>query len=187
LTYSIGQTLSESAAGAGGTYFFRLNSPYDPDATGVGLSAFGYATWSAIYQNYRVLRSTIRLQGSATVASGGFANVTLAPTLNPTVPANKATWKAIPFAQTRTLTPQVNGGVNTVRMTMSPPLHSVAHVTRSQFVTDYDYTGQVGSNPGRQIYLALGFDSINSATAGTLAFYIQITFEVEWFNPFPLQ
>jgi hypothetical protein len=189
MTYSVGNIHVESAAGAGSATFFRLNSVYDPDATGVGTTATGYNTWSALFLNYKVKKVTVRVQGTVTgMATGGLANVTLAPVpYQPVLPANKQTWKLVRGARYKTLTNQAQGGQNHVEFLVNYDNAWVAEVTPSQYANDMDWSGTVGSNPARQNYLALCIDSINSATPATLAYNIQITYLVEWFNPVPIQ
>jgi hypothetical protein len=76
MTFASSGGVAESAAGSGATYFYRLNSVYDPDATGVGASAIGYTTWAALYLNYKVHKVTVRVQGTVTgMSAGSFANV----------------------------------------------------------------------------------------------------------------
>jgi hypothetical protein len=48
------------AAGALGKYIFRANSVYDPNSSGTGHQPLGYDQWSTVYNNYIVMRSTIK-------------------------------------------------------------------------------------------------------------------------------
>lgn len=188
-TYGFAGSVAESAAGLGGTYFFRANSVYDPDATGVGSTAVGYSTFSALFLNYRVRRVTIRLQGKISgMAATGVGTVVVAPVASQSVvPSNKQTWRMIPFARQRAVGLASDGGKNFVDITTSYDMAQVSRVTKSQFDSDFDFTGQVGSNPARQVFILVAVDSSNSASVATLYFNAQITYEVEWFNPVPLQ
>lgn len=188
MTYSTSISLTESAAGNGATYFYRLNSVYDPDSSGVGASAIGYSTWSALYLNYKVSRVTARIQGTAVCASGGFVNVIMAPVpFQAVVPANKQTWKLIPGSMFRATPPNANGGPTIVNMSRSYDLARVARVSKRQYDVDMDWSGQVGSNPARQTYLLIAIDSVGSGTVGSFSYNIQLTYQVEWFNPVPMQ
>lgn len=188
LSYATTISLAESAAGSGATYFYRLNSVYDPDASGVGGVAIGYNTYAALYLNYKVRRVTVRLQGTGTMASGGAMRVTLAPVpFQAVVPANKHTWVLIPGSVSKMIAPNANGGPTIVNLVAAYDNAAVARITPQQYSNDMDWSGAVGSNPARQNYLMLAIDTINSGTVGTLGYAIQITYEVEWFNPVPLQ
>jgi hypothetical protein len=189
MTFSNSHSITESAVGLGATYFYRLNSPYDPDATGVGSSAIGYTTWSGLFLNYKVRRVTVRVQGAASGMTGAaFANVTIAPVANqPVVPANKQTWKMMRGAKIYAVSPVANGGRNIIDHTANYDNAWIAEVTKQQYDVDMDFSGQVGSNPARQNYIMIAVDSVLSTSAATLAYNIQITYEVEWFNPVPMQ
>lgn len=186
--YSFKTSQAESAAGAGGAWFVRLNSVYDPDSSGVGATAFGYSSWAAQFLNYRVYRATMRAQVS--LVSGltqGFANVTVgALPWQSVLPANSQTWKMTPGNMMKALA-QSGGGPSVVEFTRTWSLPAVARVTPAQYRIDADYSGQVGSNPARQIYGFVGVESVGSSTAATFAMSIQLTYEVEWFNPVPVQ
>ncbi len=188
MTFPGSLAIAESAAGAGVTYFYRLNSPYDPDSSGVGTTAGGYSTWAALYLNYKVHRVTVRIQGTGTSASGSFMQFVTAPVPSQAVvPSNPQLWKTIPYSSIKTFTPQVNGGKNTFEVVRHYDLAQVARVTPAQYANDMDFSGAIGSNPARQIYLMTSVASYGSGTVATVYFTIQITYEVEWFNPVPMQ
>lgn len=189
MTFASSGGLAETAAGSGATYFFRLNSVYDPDATGVGASAVGYTTWSALYLNYKVHKVTVRIQGTVTgLSTGAMASIVLAPVPNqPVVPANKQTWKMIPGAKLKTVSNNSVGGVNMYNITSTYDLAAVARVTKQQYENDLDWSGVVGSNPARQTYAMFAVDGVNTSSVTTAVFNVQITYQVEWFNPVPMQ
>ena len=189
LTFSTTLALAESAAQAGNYWFYRLNSVYDPDASGVGAVAIGYNTWATLYLNYKVNRVTLRAQGVVTgLSSGSFGNIVFAPVPNQMViPANKQTWRVIPRSRLLTVTSEAVGGRNMFTLSSSYDLATVANVTRAQYSSDMDFSGAVGSNPSRQIYLVVTVDSTGSTSAATLVANIQLSYEVEWFNPTPIQ
>lgn len=189
MTFASSGALAESAAGSGATYFFRLNSVYDPDATGVGTTAIGYTTWSALYLNYKVHSVTVRIQGTVTgLSAGAFANVVLAPVaFQAVVPANKQTWKMIPGAKFQVVSNNSVGGRNMFNLEATYDIAAVARVTKQQYAADMDWSGQVGSNPVRMNYALVAVDGVNTSSVSTAVFNTQITYLVEWFNPVPLQ
>lgn len=188
-TFAAQLAIAESAAGSGVNHFFRLNSLYDPDASGVGATAIGYNTWSALFLNYKVRRVTARIQGTVTgLSTGAFASVVVAPlAAQAVVPSNKQTWKLIPGARLVTVANNGVGGKNMVEVIAPMDNAKIARVTKEQYENDMDFSGQVGSNPSRQNYLMISLDSVGSSSVATLSFNIQITYETEWFNPVPLQ
>lgn len=58
-----------STAGAGASYLFRGNGPFDPNQTGTGSQPTGYDQWSSFYQNQRTLGSKIRVRPMLTTAT----------------------------------------------------------------------------------------------------------------------
>ncbi len=68
---------------------FRANGPYDPDYTGTGSQPNMWDNWTAVYNRYRVISSSIHVSGinttsnavlsvsAASVPSGGFSQDTL--------------------------------------------------------------------------------------------------------------
>ncbi len=189
MTYGTRLAIPESAAGVGATYFFRLNSPYDPDYTGVGTVAIPYNTWAAIYLNYKVNKVTMR--AAATYGLGTtntFANITLVPLAYQAVmPTNTTTWKMLPFAVNKAISLANNGGENIAHLTANWDLHKVARITKQQYDDEADWSGQVGSNPARVIFGGICFQPVGSAVAATMYCDINLTMEVEWFNPVPMQ
>lgn len=179
----------ESAVSAGTTHFFRANSPYDPDSSGVGSSTFGYGNWTGVYQNYKVHRVTVRCQVQCYgMSTGGIGQVVVAPVANQSaVPSNPYTWKAIPYAKFVSLTNSNTGAPSVANMVVSYDLAAVCHVSKQQFRIDMDYAGTAASNPDKQIYILFGLASIGSTTPVSATLGIEITYEVEWFNPLPLQ
>lgn len=189
MSFGTSVAVAESAAGLGGTYAFRLNSPYDPDSSGVGSSAVGYSTWSALFLNYKVRRVTARVQASVKgMAAGSMATVTVVPVAGQAVlPGNKETWKMARMAQFQNIVNANEGGKNIATFTMDLDNAKIACVTKQQYDTDMDFSGQVGSNPARQNYLIACISSSGSATTATMLLTIQLTYLVEWFNPVVMQ
>lgn len=188
MSYALSGAGTEAAAGTGLSAFYRLNSVYDPDATGVGQSCGGYNTWSSLFLNYKVHRVTVRVQGTVNTASGSFGQVIVAPVASQAVvPSNPNYWRLIPYARVYTVAPNANGGRSTFLHTQTYDNAKIARVTKQQYDNDMDFSGAIGSNPARQIYLMIGMQSVSSGTPGTLVNSIQLTYEVEWFNPVPMQ
>lgn len=188
LCYSKVYSQAESAAGVGASYFFRLNSVYDPDSTGVGNVAIGYNTWSALYLNYKVRKATVRIIGQCSTTAGTPSLITVAPVPRQAViPSGADAWRVIPGAFTKLVMNSTDGGSNSFSFTGTWDLAKVAHVTRAQYDNDMDFSGSVGASPTREIFFFVGNQGVTSALASTFRYDIRITYEVEWFNPVPLQ
>ncbi len=180
--------LQESAAGSGASYFFRLNSVFDPDYTGVGNTAGGYSTWAALFLNYKVQRVTARVRGTYSGSAGSFGIVVVAPVAyQAVVPADPALWRTIPYSREYEVMNATEGGKNYFTHVQSYRNDQVARVTKQQYDIDMDFSGQVGSNPVRQNFLMVSLQGAGTTSAAKLTFFVDITYEVEWFNPVPMQ
>lgn len=188
MTFTSAFTVNEAAAGTGGVWFLRLNSVYDPDATGVGASAIGYSTWSGLFINYKVKRVTARVSGNYSGNNGGMGRLTLVPVpFQSVLPANAGTWPLLRQARSVVVGDQANGGKTVANFNVTYDLADIAGITKQQYAVDMDWSGQTGSNPARQLYLGLCLQSIGSAVVGRAFFTVMLSFDVEWFNPTPMQ
>ncbi len=61
-------TLTESAAGVGEVYVFRLNSLFDPNSTGVGDQPVGYDQWGELFRRSVVYATEVTLDAMVTTA-----------------------------------------------------------------------------------------------------------------------
>lgn len=188
MTYAAIYYITEAAAGSGATYWFRLNSVYDPDYSGTGTVAVPYNTWSGIYLNYKVRRATMRLSGTYNGSTGSCANVTIAPlAYQAVVPTNPNTWRILPYSNTKVVSMATNGGNSVAHLTSTFDLAQVCRITKQQYAIDMDWSGSIGSNPPRVVFGGVLFQPVGSTAAGTLTFTVNITYDVEWFNPVPMQ
>jgi hypothetical protein len=188
MSYVAPVAVTESAVYAGSTSFYRLNSIYDPDYSGVGTSVLGYTDWMDFFARYRVLKATVRFTGFVSgLSANGVGMIVLAPIpRSATVPANLNSWPAIPFGQYRVIAP-VDGGNNKADFTITYDMAEVSRITKEQYMDEAEYQGTKGTNPTREIFLFLGMRSINSGTIATMAGLIEISYEVELSDPFVLQ
>lgn len=188
MTFNGYQAIVEPALGTGISYFYRLNSVYDPDSSGVGTSATGYSTWAGHFLNYKVHRATVRVRAVASGATGGAVQAIIAPVPGQAVvPANFSLWRSIRGNSTKIIAPVTVGGQNVWEFTRTYELAQWLQVTKSQFQNDMDFSGAIASNPARQLYLMIGCAAVNGSAPGALAFTIDITYQVEWFNQTPMQ
>jgi hypothetical protein len=187
-TFAANGVLIESAVGAGTTYTYRLNSPFDPNLTGVGASTFGYAQYSAMYRNFRVLKATARVQAVVSnMSSNGLATFCLIPLSGGiTAPVNPFAWMAVPYSKAYPMADKTNGGNNVLNAVVTYDLPAIAKVSRQEYETDLDWAGNIVSNPVKELTLVLGLYSTGSSAVVNAAYNVQLTYLVEWFSPFPL-
>lgn len=97
------QTLTESAAGIGADYVFRLNSLYDPNSTGVGSQPVGYDQWASLFLRSVVYKGHFALEfvngGTSALEVGYYIKSGVASAL----PATPNAWASQYGARTRLL------------------------------------------------------------------------------------
>jgi len=186
MTYSQQNNITEAAASTGITYFYRLNSVFDPDFTGAGTTANGYTTFSPLFYTYRVRRATVRLLGTCTCSTSGFVDVVIAPLPVSVITSNPLSWRSIPGSDRVAIAPTTNGGKNMVDLTRTYDMAKVMRLTKQQFDSDMDFAADISTNPVRPVFFLVSACSVGSGTVGAFSYTLDITYEVEWSRPIPL-
>lgn len=156
-----------------GSYFFQLNSIYDPNTSGVGHQPYMRDTYSSLYSDYTVTGALVRL----TVSTGGSpATVTMRP--NP----GTGTITNIPLEAER--------GAARLTVTTAKPVSKKMYVSMAQFfgqtrniiLTDDIYSAAMGTSPTEGCYLGLAVLAADEATSITVYIDIKITYYVKFSN-----
>jgi len=160
----------------GGNYIMRLNSLYDPDQTGGGHQPYGYNTLESLYNRYRVINTSWRIQVPKTneiVQVGclpgnglgaGFSNFSL---LKETPRTRYFTQQ--PGGQCLTL----SGGVG---------IASIVGRTKSQYMADDRYQALVTSNPSEDADLVIMVANVLDVAQPNVAINIIMEFTAEFFD-----
>lgn len=164
------------AAGSAATYSWRGNSVYDPDYTGIGISAYHYAKFSLMYNRYRVTSSALEVStmvtGTGAVTAYLIATIANAPPgLNQLLAS-----KHVAYAQ---LCP---GGPATWKHKAGMPTNVVFGVPMVQVRSEDDFAGLVGGNPNNVWYWHMYFVN-NTAVATTVEIYMRILYKTLWSMP----
>lgn len=188
LTYSSVINITEGAAGAGAARYFRLNGVYDVDTTLGSTSTPGFSEWAAFYQNYRVWKTRVRIEGFATGGVGAtLAQVSLVPNGSAaSLPANIYSWPVQPFAKSVNICYRGDGGMNKATLDSTFDLPKLAHLTSTQYANDMDFSASNSTTPSRQLFAAVTVVGFGSAAVVTLTFQIWVSMLVEFFNPVQL-
>ncbi len=184
LAYETVFGLTESAPGAGDTHSFRLNSIFDPDFTGVGVSAMGYSTYNLFYTRYRVLAVRVYARVfAATGVAGGAQTAGFITTANSTFTSNPVYWPGQRGAVSAVLS-SVNGGANVMHtFDKRLPLHVVAGITADQYRIDQDYGAVFGANPVTPLYLHFFVHGLLSSSAEVARVDLRLIYDVELSQP----
>jgi len=171
--------LLSPAVGSVATNVFRLNSLYDPDLSGVGTSATGYAAAAALYNRYRVLRARAEISWtnlSTTIPATAFVvtnPVTTVGTSWTQIAGQRHVWyKSLSVAT----------GNSTAKHVVTVPLHEVYGVPYSQLRDEDDFAAVTGTNPNNGIYLHVGVFNDGGA-AGSVNIHVRIIYDVAWSIP----
>ncbi len=166
-------------AGGVAANVFRLNSVYDPDLSGVGVSASCYSQLTALYGRYRVLaaRSTVEFVNISTTTP-----LTVFMTANPvtTVGVNIAQILSQRFVWTAGLS--TTNGTGSVKHTIAAPVWKLYGVPEQQVRNEDDFAAVAGTNPNNGVFLHVGAYA-NGATGGNFNAHIRIEYDVVWSLP----
>lgn len=182
MVYNDFKDMTEAVVATGFTQTYSLTGLYDPDITGVGTQPITFDQWSAFFQRFRVtaVRYEVTFQ-SLLSAAPAWIGVTARATN--ALPAKIISWTEQPFTQFKLLGPYVGAsGTKILRARMEP--WTALGITKSQYMSDMDYTCSPSGNPTRQLYLInwiFGSTIIASARVHTRIFY-----EVELSEAAPL-
>lgn len=182
----------EGGVSAGIYNFYRLNGPYDPDTAVLSASTPGLAAIAAMYRSMRVWKTTVSANACAYGDAPASLMLSLIPTaFQPVLPSNPDYWPVQRLAASTPMRPTgyIGSGVLCLyqaQITRTFDLPTVGNLKVSQYRDEADYAGLTNSNPTRQLYCAVAI-STNCATAVNSKFHVRISYEIEFFDPYPLQ
>lgn len=180
LAYAEKITLLEASANVGSSYFFSLNSLFDPNSSGVGAQPVGFDQLSAMYGQFRVWKVRVRLSFDNPFTTSSAMYSTFA-TFQPVVPANPSAWLCQPFGISKMVSPL--GGASSCVLERSYSIPAVLGLTKTQYQSDMDFVGTPSGNPTRQAYLMVGAQSTTAGAVGGSNVYVQIEYEAEFSQP----
>lgn len=181
MTYTDASTLTEAAAWTGNHYTWRLNSIFDPNFTGVGSTAWGYTSITAMYALFRVVR--VRVIARLSLATSGQAIVGLMPGMNSTYSASYLGWQAQPNCISKTIQGNAGGEHSIANFDVTFDLAKLAGITPSQYQTDFDFAHAAGSNPTRNLYVSAFLAGQTTGAAQTAIYNVRLIYEVELSQP----
>jgi hypothetical protein len=178
LTYV--STINFAIAAALDTYFWRGNGAYDPDYTGVGHQPFGYDQWTAFFDRYTVISSSVELK----VISGATptpCTLALVPTRTTTDFATVGEAIESPWARFGIL--DDNNPVP-VHLKHRMPSHVILETTKKKIMDDDVYSGGTTSDPTHPWYWAV----CAGTYSGNLDLYLamKITYRIRFYEPVQL-
>lgn len=190
LTFGGRMVGTEAAVGTGIVNFFRLNGAYDPDAAVGGNALPGLAAIGALYRSMRVWKVAIEVDATAVAPSIAHCMLSVIPTaFQAVLPSNQDCWPVQRLAVSRTMKV---GGMNDGSVAFEGSVagyyqpHVVANITPGQYADEADYASLTNGLPTRALYVAVAI-STNCAGIVTMSAHVRVSYEIEFFDPYPLQ
>lgn len=188
LTWSGFKSVTESAAGAGGQSFYKINSAYDVDSSVGSTSTPGFAEYSYFFSSYRVWAAEVMVIGScAGGVSGSVATVVIYPSPTSVFLSSPASWTVAPLAVKKTIrADSTAGGSNLATLRKRYDFPTLLRISIPEFLNNFSYTASTTANPSTLVSLAVGVVGINSSTAVGFSYQIYVKMDVEFFFPVQL-
>lgn len=166
------QILTESVAGGGADYAYRLNSLYDSNATGVGSQPVGYDQWSALFLRSVVYRGRFTLEfvnnGTSPIQVGYY----IKSGVSPTVPSFND-WASQYGARTALL---ATSGRNVAKFSLSYSVAKWLGVSKTKIMDEEEYS-ESASGPAiagnNQLLLYIWVRGFGGITATTVVRLVQ--------------
>lgn len=161
LRYSQSLTLS-ATAGTPGYNLFRCGSIYDPDYTGAGHQPYGHDTYAAIYNHYRVLRSTCTV--STVNSPSGILGCSIKD--DSTVEGNYDTIREAK-------------GTNYIVLNSAGSKNKVMQWYSDKMLPDTARNSStMGANPADDMYFHVWYEAATSTGTGTANIVVDIVYDV---------
>lgn len=158
---------------------WRGNSAYDPDQTGLGGQPLGFDQIMALYDNYRIYASSIKIQiMPLSTGSGNFIKWSLYPSNTPSNDVSPDIGAEHPYAKSD-FSASANQNFRTIRNFMS----TKRILGYKNIMTNDNFIGTAGTNPTSQWYWILDYltvGGVNNIDPGYLN--VTITYYCEFFN-----
>lgn len=185
LTFSQEKSISEGAAGVGGSNWYRVGGAFDPDTSVGGPSCLGFNNYAGLFTNYRVHAMRIRVEGFVNATGPcAFAVVTLMPNPRQIVaPSDPALWAVEPGSVSVACCPQAVGGNNRVVLDRTYLPWELLKIPKSEYMSEADYSSLVTTTPLSEPYLMLGVNGVGTTIPAQLIALVRITYLVEFFKP----
>jgi hypothetical protein len=169
-------------------YVFRGTSLFDPDLTGTGAQPTGFDEWAAFYNRYVVTHSKIRIDVIEVASDSDANSETVEVAIVPT-PENGAPPFSDPqeageqqYGKFALLYPQTNGNPALARMTHSMSNSKIHGVSANTIVTESDFSALVNSNPNKNLYWNLYFQTADESSSHSYVVYVTLEFEAEFYD-----
>lgn len=158
------------------TQFFRLNSMYDPDQSGVGHQPYYYDQMTPLYNRCIVYGCHVKLKATCGTnqAIVGFKDQIDTSAISTAVDACER-----PNAKYALL----NNGAKGAYLSKYFPINKLFGVTKSMVLNgEMDFSHDASGNPLRQWYLQIFAQNPDSSTATNIQYTIELIYYTKWID-----
>lgn len=166
-------------------YYYRGNSPYDPDASGVGAQPNYWDNYAALYSRYKCYGSKIQIWPRVSNDSSTYAPVILCITPKRDAVTTEA-WDDVmgnPYTTMKVPPNKYAGYSCKIKNYMSTA--KIFGVTKRSEFSDADFSADVTTNPANQFYWQVKISSYDGGTVSSSIEYagpVCITYYVKFYR-----
>lgn len=163
-----------------GSYWYRINSLFDPNYTGTGHQPYGFDQLAVFYNRYKVRGVSWKVIASGTNTD---LNLTIVPFNNATGFSNQQTSSEAPYAVNDVLAAE-SAGAGTKRIYKG--YISMKKLMGRTILDDRD-EAVITTNPSEIAMLGINYASSDGVTTiSNLNFFVELTYYCELFDKIPV-
>lgn len=153
---------------------FRLNSLFDPDATGTGGQPYYYDQLAGLYYKYRVFgcKISVKLSASASTTNLYHPHVVIAPFVSSAGWSSEQSVLTSPGAVYKIIIP----GQNVVTLSKYFSIAKLMGISRKQVADDDEFAADYNANPAKVATATVRVVNNDGGTAVTVGYEIQIVY-----------
>jgi len=183
LKYTMVTALTSIVTTGAFDYVFRGNSVFDPDFSGTGGQPANYDDYSALYNQYRVWGSSIKVHLMTTISGNEPILWAIGPrhsSTSVTLPT-QMDFAAQPYVQSRLHNIYRTGAPDTVFQSSMSTM-KFQGLSASEFEGRDDLTSLVSTNPAEQWYWHVSATNIDVSITSDVAIHVELVYDVEFFD-----
>lgn len=164
-----------------GMHEYKLNSLYDPDATGTGGQPYQFDQLAAIYRGYRVYGAKIVVTFTNPTADGMYVGIFLKPSSEGFTTSAKTLEYLREIGRSKTR-PINNSGSQIVRFSEYIPVATVFSLPKKEIAIDASFAAPINADPLNTVRLQVYCLHTEFQEYPTVNFDISITFYAKMFD-----
>lgn len=160
--------LPQPVVGAASNYFFRCNSLFDPNYTGIGHQPLGYDEFSQFYNHYTVLSAKATVKFTPDWSSTGVDNCRFAIAVSPDTTAVVDNEKLFSQPSTKWKHCSTQKDMTTISKTFSTK--NYFGLSKGNIVGNDKFQASINANPNEQAFFRLSCSPIHGSVQAPAAY-----------------